>query len=81
MWGSVWEWCDQWYFPAANFLLESAVTEVPLYAGYQGSERIVKGGSRANPSEEIEIWTRGSQPPAWCTPHTGFRLVLSEREP
>ncbi|MDA3939642.1 MAG: SUMF1/EgtB/PvdO family nonheme iron enzyme, partial [Spirochaetia bacterium] len=62
--GNVWEWTDNWFFPtdSVNSLLGLDNIE------YEGVEKAVRGGSWANSSNDINITTRGSQDPSWCTP-------------
>ncbi len=76
--GNVWEWCESWSLPGKNLLLDSWPRDVQsFYSGApHGSERVVKGGSWANQEEDIHMYSRGSQPPEWCTPYLGFRVVL-----
>ena len=73
--GNLWEWCDNWYAPAAPLVTSrnSSYNE-PYYGNYDAVEKTVRGGSWANDS--ISISTRGSQPPSWCTEFLGFRPVL-----
>ncbi len=75
--GNVWEWTEGWYFPSdvldgAYGLRQSqrSIDALP------GKERSVRGGAWANDIDTIPVWRRGSQPPSWCTPFTGFRIVL-----
>lgn len=67
--GNLWEWCDNWYYPAAYMTLPGTIMDA-------GTEKAVRGGSWANPRDDVTISTRGSQPAAWCTPFTGFRPVI-----
>jgi len=66
--GNVWEWCENWFSPVSYFLNVSGPKV--------GAEKVVRGGSWANKRELIPLYIRGSQPPSWCTPYTGFRVVL-----
>ena len=70
--GNLWEWCDNWYFPTdtvnGTFGMIGNI--------FTGVEKTVRGGSWANSKDEIQVITRGSQNPAWCTPFLGFRPVL-----
>ena len=70
--GNLWEWMDNWYFPTDSVNGSFGLTG----SAYNGVEKAVRGGSWANPEDEIDISTRGSQNPAWCTPFLGFRPVL-----
>ena len=35
----------------------------------------------ANEARQVAVFTRGSQPPSWTTPYTGFRVVVSRVAP
>jgi len=76
--GSVWEWCCDWYYPVKYLLYDDDDKNVSIN-GSAGSEKIVRGGSWVNTKyDKIKSYTRGSQPPIWCTDYLGFRVVLSE---
>jgi len=75
--GNVWEWCENWYFPA-DYLLASWRGAHPFEGApfANGAEEAVRGGSWASSRESVTYTTRASQPPTWCTPFLGFRPVL-----
>jgi gamma-glutamyl hercynylcysteine S-oxide synthase len=73
--GNLWEWNDNWYFPADTVNGEFGLSD----SNYSGAEKSVRGGSWANSHSEINISTRGSQDPTWCTPFLGFRIILVEK--
>ncbi|MDR3200876.1 MAG: SUMF1/EgtB/PvdO family nonheme iron enzyme [Spirochaetales bacterium] len=66
----VWEWCGDWYAPAAYIF--------PLSGDFPTAEKVVRGGAWIN-SAGVNISTRGSQPPEWCSPYVGFRIAAMEK--
>lgn len=70
--GNLWEWCSDWYAPGA-YIFETSNE-------FDGAERCVRGGSFVNPEDSVTVSTRGSQPPSWCTPYLGFRVVAQKKE-
>jgi formylglycine-generating enzyme required for sulfatase activity len=75
LFGNLWEWTADWYHPA-EYLVRG--TEARTEA-FDGTQRVVRGGSWANDRRQMSVRTRGSQPPSWGTPFLGFRPVISER--
>lgn len=75
--GNAWEWCGEYYFPVKNLLASLNPEKNNNTHDLTGSEMIVKGGSYANAKDDISVFTRGSQPPDWCTEYLGFRIAVS----
>jgi len=79
--GSLWEWCENWFFPGdfinpstgtgTDIMIEKSPVNTDMF---RSLEKSVRGGSWVN--NNVEISTRASQPPQWCTPFLGFRPVL-----
>ena len=77
--GNLWEWCSTWYLPMGYAItsFDGEALEESWPDTYDASERIVRGGSWADtPLERIDVATRGSYRPEWCTPFVGFRVVI-----
>jgi iron(II)-dependent oxidoreductase len=78
--GNAFEWCRDWFAPAAP-LLSSSRPEKNVYDRYgiftTGGAKSVRGGSWATNPAEIEAYTRAGQPPEWSTPFLGFRPVIA----
>ena len=78
--GNVWEWNQNWYFPAAYALVsQNGDTSLTDEQVGQGGEAVVRGGSWASSRDSVSYTTRGSQPPSWCTPFLGFRPVIVKK--
>ena len=80
--GSLWEWCSNWFYPG-DFISPSTETGIDLASDdiylnknnmFKSLEKSIRGGSWVN--NNVQISTRASQPPDWCTPFLGFRTVL-----
>jgi gamma-glutamyl hercynylcysteine S-oxide synthase len=72
IWGNLWEWCDNWYFPSGWFygIMEWRDDRV------RGSEKSIRGGSWISGKDTIDSHTRACLPPDWCNRYTGFRVVI-----
>ena len=77
--GNVWQWCLDPYAPSSYLLssLDPALNACYEKAYAPGPDRVVRGGSWNNQSEQITLFTRGSQPAQWSTPYLGFRVALA----
>jgi hypothetical protein len=69
--GDYWEWCGSPFAPLDFFPPLDKALE-PL-----SPERPVRGGSWINPPGSVSRETRGSLPPASCSPFVSFRPVLA----
>ncbi len=79
--GNLWEWCSNWYAPAAPLITSrNPAYNYSYYGNYDGVERSVRGGCWAN-ENSISISARGSQPPEWCTEFLGFRPIIIKEKP
>jgi formylglycine-generating enzyme required for sulfatase activity len=81
MMGNVWDWCLDPYAPS-SYLLSSF--DPRLNESYEksyapGPDRAVRGGAWNSQSEQLRVYTRGSQPAEWSTPYLGFRVALARR--
>ncbi|MCL2472827.1 MAG: SUMF1/EgtB/PvdO family nonheme iron enzyme [Treponema sp.] len=68
--GDYWEWCEDAYVPL-SFL------SVPAAAAIVSPEKSVRGGSWVNPRGSVNSETRGSLPPAFCSPFVSARPVIA----
>ncbi len=80
---ALWDWCSNWYNTADYINPEQYLNTLINTSGnpyLSGIEKSVRGGSGINEQDKINLWTRASQPPYWCTPFTGFRTALLENK-
>jgi gamma-glutamyl hercynylcysteine S-oxide synthase len=77
--GNLWEWTGEWYFPLSRIYVASG-GGYRIPDSYRGAEVIVRGGSWANRSDMVAVYSSGSQDPTWCTPFLGFRPVMARKE-
>ncbi len=77
--GNVWEWCDNWFAGFDFVLFTTDGIKVPPATLFPGVEKAVRGGSWAVMEDLVDISSRGSQPPDWCTPFLGFRPAIVEK--
>jgi len=79
--GNVWQWCLDPFAPSSYLLssLDPALNAAYEKASAPGPDRVVRGGSWNNPSEQVTVFTRGSQPAPWSTPYLGFRVALARK--
>jgi formylglycine-generating enzyme required for sulfatase activity len=78
IYGNVWTWCENWFFPASYPLYDS---KNPDYtdAALAGAEKSIRGGSWANvKADGLRSYTRASLMPDFCNPYTGFRTVIAD---
>jgi len=77
--GNVWQWCLDPYAPSSYLLssLDPAMNASSERASASGPDRVVRGGSWSNQSEQLAVFTRGAQPAEWSTPYLGFRVALA----
>jgi formylglycine-generating enzyme required for sulfatase activity len=81
--GNLWEWTGSWYHPTAyaaarQLRADGSVVSTELFDQTPGAQRVVRGGSWANPPRSIGVVSRGAQPPEASTPFLGFRIVIVE---
>ena len=69
MFGNVWEWTDDAYRPYPAFSAGQ----------YSGDEKAVRGGSWANDSDSITLFSRGGMPTEHGSAFLGFRPAIVER--
>jgi formylglycine-generating enzyme required for sulfatase activity len=70
--GSLWEWCKDLYAPLD---ILPAPEEVAARVG--SPERSLRGGSWINQAGSVNITTRASLPPRFCSPFVSFRPVIA----
>ena len=78
--GNLWEWCGNDFKRNDGISFDASGRYLPSPEGFSAAEKAVRGGSWASIAELVSISSRGSQPPEWCTPFLGFRVILEEAE-
>ena len=78
--GNVWEWCLNDFKRNDGISFDASGRYIPSPPGYSAAEKAVRGGSWASIPELVTVSSRGSQPPEWCTPFLGFRVILQGAE-
>ncbi|MDR2742632.1 MAG: SUMF1/EgtB/PvdO family nonheme iron enzyme [Treponema sp.] len=72
---SLWEWCKDSYAPLDFFSVPEEA------AARMGSpERSLRGGSWINQPGSVNITTRASLPPQFCSPFVSFRPLISLKQ-
>ncbi|MCP5514329.1 MAG: SUMF1/EgtB/PvdO family nonheme iron enzyme [Spirochaetales bacterium] len=80
---ALWDWCSNWYNTADYINPEQYLNTLKSPSGnpyLKGIEKSLRGGRGIDEQDKINLWTRASQPPYWCTPFTGFRTALLENK-
>jgi hypothetical protein len=85
--GTFWEWCGDPYAPLDFFpvparsqalLNDSRFPEALSGTFINSPERSLRGGAWINPPMDLE--TRASLPPAFCSPFVSFRPIIAPRQ-
>ncbi|MDR0496861.1 MAG: SUMF1/EgtB/PvdO family nonheme iron enzyme [Treponema sp.] len=70
--GRFWEWCGDPFVPLSYLTTPSSAVGSP--------ERPLRGGSWINIKGTVDIETRGSLPPSFCSPFVSFRPVIGIKQ-
>jgi hypothetical protein len=72
---TLWEWCGDPYGPLNFFPLSPE-----LQRALPSPERALRGGSWLNSPNSSGVETRGSLPPAFCSPFVSFRPLIAPKQ-
>lgn len=70
--GNTWEWVTDWYSAETYQHINPTTPHGPQ----QGTHRVIRGGSYADPPSSISSYTRGYRDPLLASPTLGFRCAL-----
>jgi hypothetical protein len=78
--GNLWEWCVNDFKRNDGVSFDASGRYISSPPDFSAAEKAVRGASWASIAELVTVSSRGSQPPSWCTPFLGFRVILQGAE-